>query len=398
MRPQASLRIAIGGAAMLAIGMGIARFAYTPILPAMRADAGLSVLLGGYLATANYFGYLIGAIWTMFARRFGLKLTARTMLMVSLFAAYATTAAMATTENFLVWTLLRFISGIASAWLMIYASALVLDASAASNENAKLMLGVHYAGVGCGIVLSGLLVAVLESAGFAWSRLWLAESALILVLFPLAFGALRTPSTPAAERQAVPSSEHAANSSGIGWLIAAYFCAGLGYIVSATFLPSIAKQHPQLVSFASFGWILVGISAIPSNYLWSWILARIGHLPALIIAMGIQAVGVVLPVLSPSPPALLASAAILGGTFMGIVTIANAKARLAAPQRTAEIVAAMTAAYGVGQIIGPMIAGKFAEARGDFSTGLWIAAATLVVGVALLMIGAATTRRQPVTP
>ncbi len=387
------LSIAIGGAAMLAIGMGIARFSYTPILPAMRADAGLTVVLAGYLATANYFGYLVGALWTMLARKMGLAIAPRKMLAIGLLLALATTLATAATTLFPLWMVVRFLSGVASAWLMIYASAIVLDASAAASIEAPSMLGVHYAGVGTGIVLSGLLVACLEWLGFDWRAQWIGEAMLILALCPLAWKILDAapmtrPVPPLAVATPVELPTAAAvGASAIGWLIAAYFCAGLGYIVSATFLPSIAKQHPQLAGYASFGWILVGIAAIPSNHLWASVQTRIGHLPALMAAFALQAVGVALPAMSTAPLALLASAAILGGTFMGIVTIANAKARLAAPARTAEIVAAMTAAYGVGQIIGPIVAARLALTSGTFSSALWLSAGILGIGMLLLAAG-----------
>lgn len=367
---------------MLAIGMGISRFAYTPILPAMRAQAGLTPDLAGYLATANYAGYLAGALWPLLMRRMEVKLDARRMLVLALLLAFGTTLAMAVTSHFASWLALRLLAGLASAWLMIYASAIVLETSVRTKHHA--LLGIHYAGVGCGIVLSGALVAVLERWQIDWRGLWIAAGLLILALAPLVSPALAT-SMPVPPPTGVQAAPNAPTPPAMRWLIAAYFCAGLGYIVSATFLPLIAKQQPQLASLASSGWVLVGVAAIPSNLLWSRIARAIGDWKALVLAFALQAVGVALPAWSATPAALLCSAAILGGTFMGIVTIANGLARALAPLRSTEMIAAMTASYGVGQIAGPTLSGMLAGSAGDFSGGLWIATASLVCGIVLLL-------------
>lgn len=367
---------------MLAIGMGISRFAYTPILPAMRAQAGLTPDLAGYLATGNYAGYLAGALWPLLMRRMALSLNPRRMLVLAMLLAFGTTLAMALSDHVAGWLALRSLAGLASAWLMIYASAIVLETSVKTQHHA--LLGIHYAGVGCGIVLSGALVVVLERWQVDWRGLWLGAGLLILALAPLVAPALGSamPAPPVPGTRAAP---HAAAPPAMRWLIAAYFCAGLGYIVSATFLPLIAKQQPQLASLASSGWVLVGIAAIPSNLLWSRIARGVGDWNALMLAFALQSAGVALPAWSATPAALLCSAAILGATFMGIVTIANGLARALAPLRSTEMIAAMTASYGVGQIAGPTLSGMLAGSAGDFSGGLWIAAASLVCGIVLLL-------------
>jgi MFS family permease len=376
--------VAWGGAAAMAIAMGLARFAYTPIIPAMHAQAGLSAADAGLLATANFAGYTVATLWPIFARRLGFSPGPKTTVRVALVACLVTTLGMATTESFALWALLRFASGLASALAMIYASTLVLDALAKSGRGAAI--GVHYGGVGFGIALSGLMVEGLEPLHVGWRDLWLGVAILILLLMPLV-GATLTRHMPAAAIVATPVSGSTSRwSRRPWWLIAGYLCAGLGFIVSGTFLPLIAKQHPETAAWASLSWVLVGLAAIPSNVLWAAVANRTGPTTALVAQYLLQALGVMLPVLLPTPGALLASGVLLGGTFMGIVTVANGAARALEPQRTAEIVGLMTAAYSLGQIVGPPLAGRIATSTGSFDGGLAVAAGTLLAGALLLVI------------
>lgn len=385
--------VAWGGAAAMAIAMGLARFAYTPIIPAMHAQAGLSAADAGYLATSNYAGYTVATLWPIFARRLGFSPGPRATVQVALALCLATTLAMALTTHFALWTLLRFVSGAASALAMIYASTLVLDALAKSGRGAAI--GVHYGGVGFGIALSGLMVECLEPWQVGWRGLWAGVALLIVALAPLALTMLtrRTSGVDIAPGTAAAGVSVPAAAARPWWLVGGYLCAGLGFIVSGTFLPLIAKQNPATADWAALSWVLVGLAAIPSNVFWAWVAVRTGASGALVVQYLLQALGVMLPVLSPTPPALFASGVLLGGTFMGIVTVANAEARALAPQRTAEMVGLMTAAYSVGQIIGPPTAGQIATRTGSFDGGLAVAAAALLAGAALILVHRLRTRR-----
>lgn len=384
--------VAFGGAAALALAMGVARFAYTPILPAMHHEAGLATAQAGVLATLNFAGYMAGTLLPLFARRLGLAPGPKSMLRAGLATCLVTTLAMAFTDTYAVWGLLRFLSGVASALTMIYASALVLDALA--RRGTRGGAGIHYGGVGVGITVSGLMVMALEAAGVGWRVLWLGATALIALLVPevLLTVARRSAPAPAGARPSVAIAD-APPVRNHWWLVAAYACSGTGFIVSGTFLPLIAKQQPETAPYAAFCWVLVGIAAIPSNVFWDLVARRAGATASLMVQYVLQVIGVLLPVFSRAPWAILASGVILGGTFMGIVTVANGEARNIAPHRTAEMVALMTAAYSIGQIVGPPVAGYLAAAGGSFDGGLGIAAATLLLGIALLVVDARVRRR-----
>ncbi len=388
--------IAFGGAAAMALAMGVARFSYTPILPFMVRDAGLSTEDSGYLATLNFIGYLLASLWPIFARRMGYTPGPKTTLRWSMLAALLLTAGMALTTSFAWWAVLRFASGMISLLIMVYATAIVMDAAA--RAHAPMAAGVHYSGVGLGIALSGVMVGQLEALQVGWRGLWLGAAGLILLLMPLVFATV-TQRSPAGAAVAPPSAASAASARPHhpAWLIAAYALAGIGFIVSGTFLPLIAKQQPHLADYAAFTWVLLGIASIPSNVFWAWVAARIGSTGALVVQYALQAVGVVLPVWFAAPWALMLSGIIVGGTFMGIVTVATAAARNLAPHRTAEIIAIMTAAYSVGQIVGPPLASELAARSGNFNQGLMIAGAALVLGIVFLLLDArraATAQQQ----
>ena len=148
--------------------MGVGRFAFTPLLPLMQDDAGLSLAAGGYLAAANYLGYLVGALWAARPARSSRAIHA------SLLAIALTTAAMGVTHTLAWWLLLRFAAGVASAWALVHVSAWALPRLAGG--------GVLYSGVGTGIALAGLACLALMALGVTSSQAWLAFGALSLLV------------------------------------------------------------------------------------------------------------------------------------------------------------------------------------------------------------------------
>jgi MFS family permease len=154
----------LGGIAALIIVHGIGRFAYTPILPLMRED-GLTLEQGGWLAAANYVGYLLGALFTVFSHGDRIQ-RLRGGLLVSI----ATTLLMGLTHALPAWLLLRFVSGLSNGVVFVYAANLVLERLALAGRSA--LGGLLYSGVGAGIVLSGLLVLAVDHAGWGWQAAW----------------------------------------------------------------------------------------------------------------------------------------------------------------------------------------------------------------------------------
>jgi predicted MFS family arabinose efflux permease len=376
-------RAAIGGACALAVAMGIGRFAYTPLLPWMQADGLFGPQGAGFLASANLLGYLVGALAAAALAGRWPKLA---VLRASLVLSIATGAAMAWTDSFLVWAILRFLSGVASAGVLIAATDLVMAAALAAGRTS--LVGWHFAGVGIGIAVSGLIVAAV-APGFGWRGGWLALAALSLVILPFCWrwltlhpgAAAKAPVTGASLRYPVAA------------LIVAYFCEGAGYIITGTFLVALVKGLPDLAGAGEYFWIAVGVAAAPSTLLWSAAGRRLGLVAALVLAHLLQAIGIALPVLSGGALAILGSALLFGGTFIGITALTLSLGSAAAGANQARIIGALTASFSVGQALGPSLGGVLAERTGSFDLSLVAAALIVAVGAASLLIGRVWERR-----
>jgi predicted MFS family arabinose efflux permease len=374
------LRLLLAGAAALALAVGIGRFAYTPVLPAMQAATGFSTTIAGWIAGWNYLGYLLGALA---AARLASHRSRNAIMFASIAASVLTTAAMGMTTSVTLWCALRLLSGLASAGALVISSSIVLEALAKAAR--PHLMGVHFSGVGAGIALSGVVVA-LGIGSLDWRGLWFALSgvsvALALLVLPLGR------SHPAPPRGSVSTpSEHFSSAL----LIASYFLEGLGYVVTGTFLVAIARQMPGIGGAAESLWIAVGLAGAPSTLLWSRIAQRWGAPVALIAAHLVQAAGIVLPVFSGSLWVALVAAVFFGGTFMGITAvIVGFGGRVS--RHPARMIGLLTAAFGLGQMIGPVIAGWLAERQGGFDGSLLLAAGAVVLGAGLLALGRATSR------
>lgn len=374
-RFSAPQSIAVAGLLALLLAMGIGRFAFTALLPQMRDEGLLDVASGGLLAAANYLGYLAGALWAAFSRR----ADAARRLLAGLLVSVGTTLAMGLELGFPLWCGVRFLSGVASAAVYVYATGIVLRSLAACQ--AAGWSGLHYMGVGSGIVVSALLARYMTVAGSAlegWRWLGvvaaLGAMAVMVVLLPL--GRSASP----ADEQSVP-----AGSGGppMGWLAAAYGLAGFGYIVNATFLPLMLRGQAGTASAALDGWLVVGLAALPATLFWVRLSFRWGVYPALISATLIQAMGVALPVLMDGVAAAMAGAALLGATFMGIAGLSQWLARVPDPRVTARRIGLITACYGVGQVFGPLLVALRGPA-GGFAVPVLAASAALLCSAVLL--------------
>lgn len=325
-------------AAALAAGMGVGRFVYTPILPLMHAQAGLSADAGAHLATANYVGYLLGALAGTFLPAL---VRSPAVLRGSLALLIGTLAAMPTTDSTGVWIALRLLAGTASALIFVIAVDSLLGHL---RDHPPHLPGWAFGGVGAGIALSGLLVLALRPIA-DWRTTWWASAALATALATASWK-LR-PEVPAMPSTRVPQ---ARVDRRFGALFVSYGLEGVGYIVAGTFLvAAIGQGSPGWIG--SGAWVLVGLAAVPSSALWARLGRRWSRPGLLCVALVIQAVGIALPALIGGVTAALTSAMLFGATFIGISTLALAAG---AQLRFPRSVALLTAGYSVGQILGPI--------------------------------------------
>jgi predicted MFS family arabinose efflux permease len=370
------LPLAIGGMVAMAAALGIGRFVYTPILPAMTEALGLSNSQAGLIASANMLGYLIGALLAATPTLAGSR---RTWLLASLAVSAVTTGAMGLASSLLAFLALRFLGGVASAFVLVLSSALVLDGLASAHRS---HLGpLHFAGVGVGIAVSALVVSALIAADSDWRTLWYAPG--VLALAALAAVAWLVPYEPRHHYR--PAGAHqTAGSRGLAALIWAYGLFGFGYVITATFLVAIVRASPQLRPVEPLVWLVVGLTGAPSVAIWAKASTRYGLPRTFSVACLVEAVGVAASVLWPSIPGILLAAALLGGTFMGLTALGLARARQFAPANPRPVLAGMTAAFGLGQIIGPSLAGFLFGATGGFALPSLLAAAALVAAAVIV--------------
>ena len=371
-----TIRVFTAGVCALLLTVGLARFGYTPLLPIMREDAGLSYLAGGWLATFNYLGYMSGALLAATIQRLQVKYT---LYRIGLIAAVLSTAAMGLTTNVMLWALLRFIGGVTAVCGMLIASGLIMNWLIRQRQ--RPLLGIHFAGLGLGIVVSGLAVGFMVDR-LSWDQQWLWLGALGVVFFIPAWVWMPPPAD--VTHHAAQAAPALPSNRWMKVLIAAYFCAGFGYVISATFIVAIVEGLPALTGKGSWVWVMLGIAAAPSTFLWDRIAQHMGQIPALLLAYALQVVSFVLPLLSSSALPNVISAILYGTTFVGIVSLTLSLVGRYSPNNPAKAMARLTLSYGAAQVIAPAIAGYIAEATGSYQGALRVAALVMGVGIVLL--------------
>ncbi len=372
---RSAQRVLAGGMLGMMVAMGIGRFAFTPILPLMQRDLGVSHGLAGGLASLNYVGYLGGAlvcaVWPRVLRSMLMNLGA-------LIACIATTLLMGLTLSSHWWGCLRLLAGFASAVLFVVI-AIEVSESLAHFRHSRWGSAL-YGGIGLGIAVSGAVVPVFDRIG-GWNAAWLGMGALsiLLALLGIAVAGKRTVVLH------VPDSTErkAGRLSGIARLATAYFLEGFGYIVSATFLVTMIAHTPGLGGFAPWSWVAVGLAAAPSTILWQRVAVRIGVRYALTAAYLLQTCGILLSIGAGSAFRAGLAAVIFGGTFLGIVSLIMAEGGRRSGTEGRRAAAVLTACFSAGQVIGPPMAGLLADQQG-FALPLLLAAAAVAIGGSLV--------------
>lgn len=363
--------VAVGGLVALAVAMGVGRFAFTPIMPVMEADAGLTLRAASWLAAANYLGYLLGALCaarlpTAWGIRGGLLLVA------------VTTFAMGLTHGLWLQLFLRLVAGVASAWVLVHVSAWSLARLGAIGRTD--MNGVVYAGVGAGIAAAGLIVLGTMHAGLGSDATWELFGVLSLLVTAGSWRLFRPSPQVPAETAHTPIRV-------IRWdgdklrLLLCYAVLGIGYILPATYLPDMAHAYVDNPLVFGLAWPVFGTAAALST----WIAARwLGHVndrKLWALCYVCMAVGDGLPVLWPGLPAILVAAVAVGGTFMIVTMQGLREARRTGGGGATAFIALMTAAFALGQIVGPLVVGALESVPHGF--------AACLIGAAVLLLLAA---------
>ncbi|WP_298213069.1 YbfB/YjiJ family MFS transporter [Acidovorax sp.] len=385
------LAVALAGMAALAVAMGIGRFAFTPLLPMMLHDGVITLAGGSWLATANYLGYLIGALACMalpwVAPRARQRWHAARLARWGLAATVLLTLGMALPLPD-TWPALRFAAGVASAMVFLNVSVWCMVRLVALGQPA--LGGLIFCGPGLGIVLTGLsasaMVALQWPAAAGWAVFGLMSVGLCAAVWPVLQGVAQPASAATAHAAglALPGHGPLARTG----LTLAYGLAGLGYIVTATFLPVIARAAlPAGSPWPDLFWPLFGAGVALGALLSTRTPAAWDRRWLLMAAYGVQAGAIALSLVWPGPLGFALGSLLLGLPFTAITFYALQEARRVWPAAGDSFPGLLTAAYGIGQIVGPpMVAWMLhhtATPGQGFVYGLAVAAAALVVGAVL---------------
>lgn len=386
------LAVALAGMVALAVAMGIGRFAFTPLLPMMLHDGVLTLAQGSWLATANYVGYLVGALGCMalpwVAPRARQVWHAARLARVGLAATVLLTLGMALPVAS-AWPALRFAAGVASALVFLNVSVWCMLRLVALGKPA--LGGLIFCGPGLGIVLSGLSASAMVAWGWpaaaGWSVFGVLSVALCVAIWPVLQGHAVPPSAAKAAQGGGPALPGQGPLARTG-LTLAYGLAGLGYIVTATFLPVIARAAlPVGSAWPDLFWPLFGAGVAMGAALTTRTPAAWDRRWLLLAAYALQAMAIVFTLVWPGTVGFALGSLLLGLPFTAITFYALQEARRVWPAAGDSFPGLLTAAYGVGQIVGPpmvawMLQHSATQSQG-FVYGLAVAAAALALGAGL---------------
>lgn len=370
------LRVAMTGMAALVVAMGVGRFAFTPFLPLMRDDGLVSLGEGGWLASVHFLGYLLGALA---AGR--LPLAPRPALQASLLVIAVSTFLMGVTESYVLWLVLRWLCGVFSALTLVLVSNHIV--AHLMRSGSAMSTGWVFAGVGAGIALVGLGTLALLAGGAGSALSWQVTGGLTIAA-SLALCLAMGPEVPAS---APTGAAAPGRRPRLAWsLIIPYGAAGMGYSIPATFLPAMARDiAPSGLVFA-WAWPVFGLAAFGSTLLAAQPRARLSQRAIWLAGQAVMAFGVALPALAGGLAAIVLSGLCVGGTFM-VITMAGMREthRMAPGGDVARHIAAMTAAFAAGQMIGPALGGWVFELTGSLSAALAGTSALLAASASMLV-------------
>jgi predicted MFS family arabinose efflux permease len=357
------------------VGLGIGRFAYSLVLPDMRDALGWSYSAAGFMNTINAAGYLAGALMaSRLVKRFGLSAAVRWGTL----ACVVSLVLCALSGNFVVLSFARLLAGLGAAVGFVAGGALAATIAQSQPMRANFLLSLFYAGPGLGILSSGLIAPfVLQAFGpGSWWIVWWAMTLLSVVMtIPLLLAPI---DARAGIAEATPD-KFAIRPVLI--YLAGYFLFGAGYIAYMTFMIAYVRDGGGGAAAQSAFWCLIGLSAFATPWLWRGVLARNSGGISTAIVLGVNAIGAALPLFGHSPVLLAISAVVFGVAFFAVVASTTAFVRFNYPPAAWPTgIAAMTIAFGIGQMLGPIAVGAVTDAFGSLSYALNVSAAMLGLG------------------
>lgn len=360
----------------LMMAMGIGRFALTPQMPHLLSEGQIDLTGAGLLAAANYLGYFVGAVDSIFARS---HQHVRGRLYGGLWLCVLLTLASSWANGFWPHLLLRFGTGVASAWAMVMITSLSQPLAMAAGR--PRLGALVFAGPGLGIVLTGLLALVSNLLGQSSATLWLLYGTVALVVLLAILPFLPKPAVT------VTQVSSAGSNGSIAHLCWIYFLYGLGYIIPATFLSQMASAQLQGAWQADLFWPCFGLAAALGvgvaslrrkhpNTTRRWLMAT----------LWLQAAGVFACLLG-NGWGLALGVLLCGAPFLACMQLVMARLREVAPHGYQRSTGLLTASFAVGQLSGPLLASVSSHLSGGLQPAL------VVAGTGLLLAGSVLINR-----
>lgn len=359
----------------LMMAMGIGRFALTPQMPHLLSEGQIDLTAAGLIAAANYLGYFVGAVDSMFARSHH---HIRGRLLGGLWLCVLLTLASFWANGFWSHLLLRFGTGVASAWVLVMITGLSQPLAIAAGR--PRLGALVFAGPGLGILLTGLLALASNLLGEDSATLWLVYGvvalAMLLVILPF---------LPQPDRGAPQSSAPAGRNGSIAHLGWIYLLYGLGYIIPATFLSQMASAQFKGAWQADLFWPCFGLAAALGVLLVSlrkpnpdttryWLMAT----------LWMQAIGV-FACLWGNGVGLVLGVLLCGLPFLACMQLVMQRSREVAPHGAQRSTGLLTACFALGQLSGPLLASLSNHFSGGLQPALKLAGSGLILAGALLL-------------
>ncbi|MFY9089311.1 YbfB/YjiJ family MFS transporter [Arcobacter aquimarinus] len=374
-----NLSILIAGIFAIIVGIGVARFAFTSLIPSMLENY-LDITFAGILASLNFAGYLTGSILSVFIKDINQKVL---LFRIGLVLAILTTFVLGFSTNETYWIIARIIAGFAGAMALVVGSAIVM--TKLKIESKTKAMGIHFSGIGFSILTTDLLNRYILSSGGTWQESWK-----VLAIFGaiLSIYSIYILSFDKEVKQNVVKHKFDISIFTIFviLLIMAYFTEGVGFVVQGTFLPDIINNLPGLEGYGNLTWTLVGLAGIPSCIIWMRLAHKYGSVNIIIIALLIQMVGILIPTFTNNIYLNLLSGIFYGGTFVGLVALFMNLGGQLAKHNPVVLMGALTTSYGIGQVIAPLYSVYLIEKYGNYDYALYLTAFIVFGGVLLLLI------------
>lgn len=335
-------------------------------MPILLEEQAFSINALSQLASANYFGYLLGCLLCS-SRALSRRLSLHHTVISCALATSLTLFAMSATHWYPLAFLLRFTAGFASAGIMVFGTLCIFQ-----DKVLQIAAPFFFSGVGVGIAIGNEWVNLAHSLSMTSQQMWQGAGVLTLLgCLTLTYRAAQPP-TPRTLANVAPN-----HSNEIDWrvLTLVYGLAGFGYIIAATYLPTLATLDNV---FSRHIWTFFGLSAIPSTFFWSRLAQITGTRRALSLNLLCQSIATLF-LLSGTTLGLAIAALGVGATFMGTVALVMPLARRIYAPDAVQLVALVTLSYGAGQVIGPLMVTGLSLFQTSLIAATFLAAAALLI-------------------